>query len=120
MPKATDGLKERLARRREIEITVTGRKSGKESSRPVWFVLTGSMLDLLPVEGSGTQWFKNVEKNPRIRISAGGEEREFRVKVMTDSKAVAAVVEKFREKYGAADIKKYYSNLDVAVELNVA
>jgi len=114
-----DGLKERLARYREIDISVTGRKSGKESTRPVWFVSDGNTLHLLPVQGSDTQWFKNVEKNPRIRISARGEKGEFRAKVVTDCKAVASVVEKFREKYGAADVKKYYSNFDVAVELNV-
>ena len=116
----TDGLKERLARYREIDISVTGRKSGKESTRPVWFVREGNTLYLLPVQGSDTQWFKNVQKNPRIRVSARGEEGEFRAKVITDSKAVASVVEKFREKYGAADVKKYYSNFDIALDLNVA
>jgi hypothetical protein len=30
-------------------------------------------------------------------------------------KAVKAVVEKFREKYGAGDVKKYYAGFDVAV-----
>ena len=34
---------------------------------------------------------------------------------MTDAKAVKSVVEKFREKYGAKDVKKYYSKFDVAV-----
>jgi hypothetical protein len=28
---------------------------------------------------------------------------------------VKAVVEKFQEKYGASDVKKYYSGFDVAV-----
>jgi hypothetical protein len=28
---------------------------------------------------------------------------------------VKAVVEKFRDKYGAGDVKKYYAGLDVAV-----
>ena len=27
----------------------------------------------------------------------------------------ASVVEKFRDKYGASDVRKYYSNFDVAV-----
>jgi len=30
---------------------------------------------------------------------------------------VKSVVEKFREKYGARDVKKYYSKFDVAVVL---
>ena len=37
---------------------------------------------------------------------------------VTDAKAVKSVVEKFREKYGAKDVRKYYSKFDVAgVEL---
>jgi deazaflavin-dependent oxidoreductase (nitroreductase family) len=117
MPTAKNSLKERLARYREIKLSVIGRKSGKEISRPVWFVLEGNKLYLLPVQGSETQWFKNVLKNPLMRISAHGEEAEFRAKPLTDPKAVASVVEQFREKYGAKDVKKYYSKLDVAVVL---
>jgi len=119
MAKTKNGLKERLARYREIEITVIGRKSGKEISIPVWFVLKGEKLHLLPVQGSETQWFKNVLKNPRIRISARGEEAEFRAKVLTGSKSVDPVVEEFRAKYGAGDVKKYYSKFDVAVLLEL-
>ena len=34
---------------------------------------------------------------------------------MTDAKAVKSVIEKFREKYGPNDVRKYYSKFDVAV-----
>jgi len=108
-------LLERLSRCRQIKIIVIGRKSGKEISVPVWFVLEGTELRLLPVQGSETQWYKNVRKNPRIRIDARGEAAEFRAAPVTDSNAVQSVVEKFREKYGAGDVKKYYSRFDVAV-----
>lgn len=110
-----NALKERLARLREITITVTGRKSGRAISIPVWFVLEGSKLNLLPVQGSETQWYQNVLKNPKIRINARGVEAEVQVVPITDAKEVKSVVEKFRKKYGAADVKKYYSKLDVAV-----
>jgi len=46
-------------------------------------------------------------------------EAEFRGKPITDAKAVKSVVEKFREKYGAKDVKKYYSKFDVAVVLEL-
>ncbi|HYW40227.1 MAG TPA: nitroreductase/quinone reductase family protein [Terriglobales bacterium] len=65
-------LKARLARYREIKISVIGRKSGKTISMPVWFVLEGEKLYLLPVQGSDTQWYKNVLKNSSIRIDARG------------------------------------------------
>ena len=114
-PNRNDSLKDRLARFREITITVTGRKSGRTISNPVWFVLDEDKLYLLPVKGSDTQWYKNVLKNPSIRINARGAQSEFQAVPITDAVRVSSVVNKFRAKYGANDVKKYYSKLDVAV-----
>jgi hypothetical protein len=94
---------------------VIGRKSGHTISIPVWFVLDDDKLYLLPVQGSDTQWYKNVIKNPSIHIKAAGAEAEFKALPITDAKQVSSVVEKFRSKYGANDVKKYYSKFDVAV-----
>ena len=116
-PAQKDDLKDRLARYREITITVTGRKSGRSISIPIWFVFEDPTLYMLPVQGSDTQWYKNVLKNPKIRIDARGAEAEFRAVPITDPKQVSSVVEKFREKYGAGDVKKYYSKFDVAALL---
>ena len=99
----------------KFDISVTGRKSGRTISNPVWFVLDDDKLYLLPVQGSDTQWYKNVLKNPSIRIDARGAEAEFNAVPITDAKQVSSVVEKFRAKYGASDVKKYYSKFDVAV-----
>jgi deazaflavin-dependent oxidoreductase (nitroreductase family) len=115
MPNPKDDLKERLARYRQIKLSVIGRKSGKTISIPVWFVLERDKLYLLPVQGSDTQWYRNVLKNPSIRIDARGAEAEFQAAPISDDKAVKSVVEKFREKYGAKDVKKYYSKFDAAV-----
>ncbi|MGA9307867.1 MAG: nitroreductase/quinone reductase family protein [Candidatus Sulfotelmatobacter sp.] len=115
MVTSKDSLKDRLSRYREITISVIGRKSGRKISIPVWFVVEGNELHLLPVAGSETQWYKNVLKNPSIGIDARGVEAEFRAVPITGARAVKAVVEMFREKYGAGDVKKYYSGLDVAV-----
>jgi len=124
-------LKGRLSRDSEIDLSVTGRKSGRTISQPVWFVWDAvsekvpdkvsdrvsaeDKLYLLPVRGSDTQWYKNVLKNPAIRIDARGAEAEFNAVPITDAKQVASVVEKFRAKYGVGDVKKYYSKFDVAV-----
>lgn len=114
-PARNDTLRDRLSRSREINISVIGRKSGRTISNPVWFVLDEDKLYLLPVQGSATQWYKNVLKNPSIRIGAGNVEAEFKVAPVTDAPRVTSVVEKFREKYGASDVRKYYSKFDVAV-----
>src|SRR5258708_1294507 len=104
MPPRNDALKDRLSRYREINITVTGRKSGRAISIPVWFVLEGDKLSLLPVQGSDAQWYKNVLKNPSIRIDARGAEAEVKVVLVTDATQVSSVVEKFRAKYGTKDV----------------
>ena len=115
MSARNESLTDRLSRDREITISVTGRKSGRTISIPVWFVLDGEKLYLVPVQGSDTQWYKNTLKDPLIRINAGGARVDFNAVPITDAAQVKSVVEKFREKYGANDVKKYYSKFDVAV-----
>jgi len=117
MPTQKDSLIDHLSRYREIKLTVTGRTSGKQISIPVWFVFEDGTLFLLPVQGSDTQWYKNVLHNPTIGIDARGAKGEFKAIPITDKKQVTSVIEKFREKYGAADVKKYYSKFDVAVRV---
>jgi deazaflavin-dependent oxidoreductase (nitroreductase family) len=119
MSKANDTLADRLSRFREIKITVTGRKSGRTISNPVWFVFETDKLYLLPVKGSGTQWYRNVLKNPSIGIDARGATADLRAVPITDASRVSSVVEKFRAKYGAGDVKRYYSKLDVAVSVQL-
>jgi hypothetical protein len=114
MAARNDDLKDRLSRSREIKIGVTGRKSGRVISIPVWFVFEDNKLYLLPVQGSDTQWYKNVLKKPSIRSDAGGAAAELKVVLVTEATQVSSVVEKFRAKYGT-DVKKYYSKFDVAV-----
>jgi deazaflavin-dependent oxidoreductase (nitroreductase family) len=113
-------LKDRLSRYRQIKLSVTGRKSGKAISMPVWFVLEGDTLYLLPVRGSDTQWYKNVLQNPSIRIDARGEEAKHRAQPVTDAKAVKDVVDRFRQKYGAEDVRKYYSKFDIAAVVKLS
>ena len=51
-PTSKDSVKERLTRYRQIKIRVIGRKFGRTISIPVWFVLDGEKLYLLPMQGS--------------------------------------------------------------------
>ncbi len=114
MAAGKEGLKERLSKASEVTITVTGRKSGRAISLPIWFVWEDGKVYLLPVKGSDTQWYQNILKNPSLQIEAGGANAEFQA-VPADASQVKSVIEKFRAKYGAGNVKKYYSKFDVAV-----
>jgi len=118
-PRQPDSLETRLSKVNEITVTVTGRKSGRAISIPVWFVAEGWTLYLLPVQGSRTQWYQNVLKTPSIVVDAGGVQAELQVVPITDPDQVKSVVEKFRGKYGKGDVKKYYSKFDVAVTAQI-
>src|SRR6185369_13373125 len=111
----THDLHDSLSRNREITISVTGRTSGRTISNPIWFVYEDGELYLMPVQGSDTQWYKNVLANPKMKIKAGKVDRDYTAVPITDAEQVSSVVEKFRRKYGAGDVKKYYSKFDVAV-----
>lgn len=115
-----NNLRERLESYRQIRLTVIGRKTGRNISVPVWFVFESGKLYLLPVHGSDTQWYRNVLKNDSIKVEARGEEGEFRVVPIKAAESVKFVIQKFRAKYGAGDVKKYYSKFDVAVQAEVA
>ena len=78
MPAPNHALRDRLSRSREINITVPAESQDARSRIPVWFVLEDDTLYLLPVQGSDTQSYKNVLKNPSIRIEADGAEAEVR------------------------------------------
>lgn len=100
----------------EIEITVTGRASGRAISLPIWFVVDGSTLYLIPVKGSDTQWYKNLCKTPSIRLQARGKTLTAHARFLTNQAQLDQVLEKFRNKYGK-NVKSYYPKYDVAVEI---
>jgi deazaflavin-dependent oxidoreductase (nitroreductase family) len=100
----------------EIEITVTGRTSGRSHSYPIWFALDGKKLYLIPVKGSDTEWYKNLRKTPTIRLAARGKTFTTSARLLTDEAQIGKVLEKFRDKYGR-NVKSYYPKLDVAVEV---
>ena len=113
----TGSLKSILTKEKEIELTVTGRKSRKPIPRTVWFVLRGSNLLLLPVTGTNSQWYKNILKNPQVKITASAETISGKLRPITGKKEVAEVIQLFEKKYGPGDIKRYYSNPNVAASL---
>ena len=97
-------------------LSVKGRKSGREIPRPVWFTHEGNTVYLLPNRGSDTNWYKNLLVNPTLKISVNGMEIPAKGKLITDSNGVDDVVKRFKSKYGG-DVKRYYRNFDVAVEV---
>jgi len=99
-----------------IEITLTGRTSGRPISLPIWFALDGNTLSLIPVKGSDTEWYKNLRQTPTIRLSAHGKTLTAQAQFLTGQAQLDQVLARFRDKYGR-NVKSYYPKYDVAVEI---
>jgi hypothetical protein len=109
---ANEEFSNALESSREIELTVTGRKSSREISIPVWY--------LVPVNGSDSDWYKNVLKVPAIRLAAEGAQLTAGATPITDPAEVSEILDKFRARYGARDVAAYYPKQDVAVQVRLA
>ena len=104
----------------EVDLTVTGRASGREISIPVWFVHEGDTLYLVPINGSDSDWYKNVLTHPTIGLSQGGSDLSARATPITGTPRVEQILDKFRAKYGPKDVAAYYPKHDVAAEVPLA
>jgi hypothetical protein len=94
------GLKNASEESMEIELTVTGRKSQRKISRPVWFVHEDNSLYLLPLHGSDTNWYKNILHDSDVEIFVDGQQYNGESKAIIDSNKVKEIVNKFISKYG--------------------
>lgn len=110
-------MKNLLKGRREIHIGVSGRKSDRLIYLPVWFLLEDDKVLLLPVKGSKTNWFRNLKKEPVIRVRVDDRDREFNAIILRDGGRVDYIIGKFKDKYGESEIHRWYSIFDVAVEV---
>jgi deazaflavin-dependent oxidoreductase (nitroreductase family) len=116
---AAEEFSKALESNSEIELTVTGRASGREISAPVWFVQEDGQLSLVPVRGTDSDWYKNVLKTPVVRLAARGAQVTTRAMPITDPARVQEIMDRFRAKYGAEDVARYYPRQGVAVEVTL-
>jgi hypothetical protein len=94
-------LKEALRTASEPELAVTGRRSGRDISNPVWFVQEDETLYLLPVAGADSDWYRNVRKTATIRLGASGIEVRADAMGSLTLKRCMRSSPKFRAKYGS-------------------
>jgi deazaflavin-dependent oxidoreductase (nitroreductase family) len=109
-----------LERTDEIELTTTGRVTGKPISCPVWFVKRGGKLYLVPGDGTGSQWYKNLLKTPAVRLAARGAQYSAMATPITDAGMFAQMLDYFRAKYGEQSVDSLYPHPNVAVEIPLA
>jgi hypothetical protein len=112
---ATTEFLETLKSASEVELAV--KRAGKWTTRPVWFVVDGGTVYLLPMYGADTKWYKYVSVNPEIELSVSGKKVRTEAKPVSDAQKLAVVIDCFRSKYG--ELERYYRKLDVAIAVTI-
>jgi uncharacterized pyridoxamine 5'-phosphate oxidase family protein len=106
---------EALKSRSEVELAV--KRSERWTTRPVWFVVDGATVYLLPMYGTDTKWYRHVTANPEIELSVGEKKVRAQARPLLDAQQLADVTNRFRSKYG--ELERYYKKLDVAIAVRI-
>jgi deazaflavin-dependent oxidoreductase (nitroreductase family) len=91
-----------VANESTVEITTTGRKSGKAHTKPIWFVYDQGHLYLQSGKGGKSDWYQNLKKNPQMSLKIGSVTFNGKAKFIDDEKETERIHGLFRSKYMGA------------------
>lgn len=89
-----------------LYLTTTGRTTGLPRQIEIWFVAAGGRFYLLAEHFRRAQWVQNIERNPRVAMRIGGEERAATARVLdetADRETWMLAQDLARRKYGWGD-----------------
>lgn len=97
-----------LIARQVLILTTRGRVSAKERRTPLWYVSDGDNIYCLSGWGASSDWWKNLEANPRALLQIGRRRRELRGEVITEPQRVERILSEFQKKYGRRTVSLFY------------
>jgi deazaflavin-dependent oxidoreductase (nitroreductase family) len=65
-------------------LTTTGRRSGLPRTIEIWFGLHGDVVYLLSGGGDRSDWVKNLQRDPAVRVRLGDQTRSGKARVVAD------------------------------------
>ena len=95
---------EKVAAQSTVELTTTGRTSGKLHTKPIWFVYDQGHLYLQSGKEGKTDWYQNLKKNPQMTFKIGTVTASGKAKFINDPKEAERIHDLFSKKYLTARI----------------
>ena len=90
---------EKVANESTVEITTTGRKSGKAHTKQIWFVYDQGRLYLQSGKEGKSDWYQNLKKNPQMTLKIGTVTFQGKAKFIDDQKEIERIHGLFSAKY---------------------
>jgi deazaflavin-dependent oxidoreductase (nitroreductase family) len=101
---------ERIKDDSTIELVTTGRKSGKQHARPIWFVVDHGKVLVQAGKDGKTDWYLNIRKNREAVVRAGAVQLRVRGTPVEDEKRVAEIHRLFLAKYTTARVLSWFGS----------
>ena len=92
---------EAAAEQREVTLTTTGRKSGKQRKVTIWISTDGRRLFIRSGQGLKREWPQNLLAKPEAKLHLGGKDIRVKARLVTDPHESRAIAEFGRKKYGS-------------------
>ena len=103
-------------------LTTTGRVSGRPREIEIWFALENETLYMLSGGRDRSDWVRNLQRNPSVRVRIRGVERRGTARIVGDAAEDALARRLVFEKYRTRDSDDLTgwarTALPVAVDLN--
>lgn len=90
-----------------LDITTTGRRSGKPHTVPIWFVAEGTTLYLGTLNAK-RDWVRNLSKTPEVGLDIGGLRLRGRATTVTDAALERHIHDLITRKYWMAWIGSWF------------
>ena len=104
----------------EGKLTVSTRRTKREVTFPVWFVVEDGSIHLLPVNGSSTSWYRNVSENPGVKVVIAWRVYVGTAQSTREKEKVKRVMGMFRDKYGDRNCNNFFGDrADVVVSVYI-
>ncbi|RIL03076.1 MAG: hypothetical protein DCC71_15605 [Proteobacteria bacterium] len=94
-----------LDRHWNCQLTVSGRKSGKERTVTIWYAVGDGKL-FLTGSGAAPQWLRNAEANPEVCVKIGRQRLRGRARPARDAAEREAIRQRFVRRYLMARVAR--------------
>ena len=101
---------DRIRDRSTIELTTTGRKSAKDHTKPIWFVVSDGKIVVQAGKDGKTDWYQNLLATPTGIARQDPYMFRVRAKPVTDPARVDAIHREFLKKYTSAWLLSFFGS----------
>lgn len=89
-----------VAQQREVTLTTTGRKSGKQRTVTIWITTDGEHVFIRSGGGMRRDWPQNLEAGEETSLRVGGNSIKVKARHVTDPYEAREISTLVRKKYG--------------------